>query len=151
MIRLTPRIYLCRKGLTLQPSGRKLYWSAMRRTIALTLLMVFDWMLMAPLLAPDAEAALPACCRRNGKHHCMMRGMEQTGGKDTGFTSVSEKCPCVPPSTGAVHAPTYKPAAGAQFYADIVRHPACAAQTEARFRISFLRSHQRRGPPSPLA
>jgi hypothetical protein len=140
-----------RKELTPFSSGRRLYCSTMRRSIALSLLMIFSWMLIAPLLAPDAEAALPACCRRNGKHHCMMGGMEQTGGKDTGLTSVSAKCPCVPSSTAAVHAPTYKPEAGTQFYAEIVRHPACAPQTEARFRISFLRSHQRRGPPSPLA
>ncbi len=115
------------------------------------MLMLFGWLLTAPLFAPDAEANLPACCRRNGKHHCMMQLMERYGAKDIGFTSVSEKCPSIPTSTGAVHAPTSKPEAGERFYAEVVFHPACAPQTEACSRIPFLRSHQKRGPPSPLA
>jgi hypothetical protein len=119
----------------------------MRRTIAFSLLMVFSWMLIVPLFGPDAEANLPPCCRRNGKHHCMMRRME----RQSGFTSASEKCPCVPPSTGVLHSATYKPETGEQFHAEAVRPPACAAQTEALYRLSFLRSHQKRGPPAPLA
>jgi hypothetical protein len=122
----------------------------MRRTIALALTMVFSLMLIAPIFGPDADANLPPCCRRNGKHHCMMRMMERLSGNQKGFTSVSEKCPCLPVSTCAAHSPTYKPEAGSQFYAEVVRHPSCAPQTEARYRISFLGSHQKRGPPAPL-
>jgi hypothetical protein len=44
----------------------------MRRTIALALTMIFSWMLIGPAFGPDADANLPPCCRRNGKHHCMM-------------------------------------------------------------------------------
>ena len=123
----------------------------MRRSIALSLVLVFSWLLTAPLFAPDSEARLPACCRRNGKHHCMMHLTDQPGGKGAGFTSVAEKCPCLPESTGAVHTAKYKPEAGHQFYSEVVFHPAYAPQTEARFRVSFLRSHQKRGPPFPLA
>jgi hypothetical protein len=123
----------------------------MRRSIAHSLLMIFSLLLMAPLFAPDTEASLPACCRRNGKHHCMMRGMEQSSSKEPGFTSVHEKCPCLPESTGAVHAAKFIPEAGQHFYAEVVFHPASAPQTEARSRVSFLRSHQKRGPPFLLA
>jgi hypothetical protein len=123
----------------------------MRRTIALSLLMMFSWLLIAPFLAPDAEANLPACCRRHGKHHCMMNRMERLGGNQKGFSSVSEKCPCFPAGTCAVHSATFKPEAGERFYAEVVRHPACAPQTEALFRISFLRSHPKRGPPALFA
>jgi hypothetical protein len=123
----------------------------MRRKIALSLVLMFSWMLIAPLFTPDAEASLPACCRRNGKHHCMMHMMERLGGNEKSFTSVSEKCPSFPAGTCAVHSPSFKPEAGEQFYAQIVSHPACVAQTEALSRIAFLRSHQKRGPPSPLA
>jgi hypothetical protein len=35
--------------------------------------------------------------------------MERFGGKQTGFTSASEKCPCFPASTCAVHSRAYKP------------------------------------------
>jgi hypothetical protein len=123
----------------------------MRRMIALSLMMLFSWMLIAPLFASDANANLPACCRRNGNHHCMMRMMERRSGQQKGFTSVSEKCPCFPVSTCAVHSSIFKPEAGEQFYSDVVRHPAIAPQSEALNRISSLRSHQKRGPPTPRA
>jgi hypothetical protein len=123
----------------------------MRRGIALSLMMLFSWTLIAPLFASDADANLPPCCRRNGKHHCMMRMMERHRGNQAGFASVSEKCPCFPVSTCAVYSPIFKPEAEEQFYAAIVRHPAIASQTETLYRISFLRCNQKRGPPTPLA
>jgi hypothetical protein len=122
----------------------------MRRAVAHSLLMIFGWMLIAPLFAPDADAGLPACCRRNGKHHCIMSRMGQTGGNEKGFTSVSEKCPCLPAITGAVHAAKYMPVSGQRFYAEVTFLPAYAPQTSPSFGISFLRGHQKRGPPSPL-
>jgi hypothetical protein len=122
----------------------------MRRMIALSLLMIFSWMLIAPFFAPDAEASLPPCCRRHGKHHCSMRMMGQMPSNQTGFTTVTEKCPYQTASTCAAHAPTIAAEGGRRFYAEIVRHPACVAQTESLFRISFHRSHQKRSPPTPL-
>lgn len=123
---------------------------AMRRTIALSLLTMFSWMLIAPLFGPDAEANLPPCCRRNGRHHCMMRMMGGFGANRSGFTSVSEMCPCFPASTCAVHSSTYKPETVGRFYDEVAGHPVLAAQTVALSRISFLCGHQRRSPPTPL-
>jgi hypothetical protein len=123
----------------------------MRRTIALALTALFCWTLIAPVFWPGADANLPPCCRRNGKHHCMMRMMGQLGGKGKGFTSVSEKCPCEPASTCAVYSPVFKPEAGKPFYTQVVRRPAPAPRTEVLYRIAFLRSHPKRGPPTPLA
>ena len=123
----------------------------MRRTISFLLMVLFSLTLIAPLFARDADANLPACCRRNGKHHCMMRMMEQRSGNQKGFTSVSEKCPCFPVSTCAVHSPIFKPEAKEEFYAKVARHPACAPLTETLYRISSFSSHQKRGPPTPIA
>jgi len=123
----------------------------MRRSIAISLLLLFGLMPMAPLLAPDADANLPACCRRNGKHHCSMRGMGLSGDGQRGFSSLTERCPCQPPATAAVHAPTGEPESGKQIFAAAVNHPASAAQTRALARSSFLRCHPRRGPPSLFA
>jgi hypothetical protein len=125
--------------------------SEMRRTIALALVVFFSWTLIAPVLSADADANLPACCRRNGNHHCMMRGMGQQTGTHRGFTTFAAKCPCTPAIACVVHSPTCKPDAAAAFYAKIVVYPAGTPQTEARSRISSLRSHQKRGPPTPLA
>lgn len=119
----------------------------MRRVIAISLMMLFSWTLIAPLFALDADAKLPACCRRNGKHYCMMRMMERRAGQQRGFMSVSEKCSCFPVGICAAYSPVFKPEAEGQFYADVVRHPAIALQSVAIYRISSLGSHQKRGPP----
>jgi hypothetical protein len=122
--------------------------SEMRRTIALALAVFFGWTLIAPALSSDADASLPACCRRNGKHHCMMRGMEL---EQRGFTTVAAKCPCTPAIACTFHSPTYKPEAAVAFYAKRVFQLAGTPQTEIRSQITSLRSHQKRGPPAPVA
>jgi hypothetical protein len=123
----------------------------MRRTIALTLMMINSLMLIALIFGPGADANLPPCCRRHGAHHCMMLMFNRYGDKQTGFTSVSEKCRYFPVSIGAVRSRAYKPETGKQVYTEVVRHLSCAPKHEALNRVSFLRSHQKRGPPAPLA
>jgi hypothetical protein len=122
----------------------------MRRTIALALTMIFSWMLIAPAFGPDAGANLPPCCRRNGKHHCMMR-MELLSGKRKGFTAVSEKCPCLPASTCAVQSPVFHLKTRQPFEAEVPRRPLRTTQTVALYRLCFFRGNPKRGPPSPLA
>jgi hypothetical protein len=123
----------------------------MRRAIALALVMLFSCLLIAPLLVPDDDANLPACCRRQGKHHCLMREADQALNRRLGFTSISEKCPCQPRVACVVPSERLKPGAGAGLFAEVVRHPKWAAQTEAHFRISSACGHPKRGPPTPLA
>ena len=123
----------------------------MRRAITHSLLLIFSWMLFAPFIAGNADANLPACCRRNGKHHCMMRGMERLGGKGTGLASVSERCPRLPGGTGAIQSAKFMPEAVRQFHSTVVCQPVSVARSTVSFGASFLRSHPKRGPPSPLA
>ena len=119
----------------------------MRRAIALSLMTMFSWMLVVPLFAPDANEHLPACCRRNGKHHCMMHMMERHSGEQIGFRSVEERCPCCPALTCAVHSPIFKTESGERSFADVVPLPLMAQQTEALYCISSFCSHPKRGPP----
>jgi hypothetical protein len=123
----------------------------MRRSIALALTVIFSLTLIAPVFGPGADANLPACCRRNGKHHCMMRGLGWPEGYRKGFTSVSEKCPCPPATTCAVHSQVFNLEAGKPFHALSGRHPASTPRTDALRNMTFLLSHPKRGPPSPLA
>ena len=50
----------------------------MRRAFALLLLAVIGSPMITPLLFAGARAELPACCRRDGKHHCGMGGVTGT-------------------------------------------------------------------------
>ena len=72
---------------------------------------------------------------------------EQTG---TRVTAPLEKCPFFPHKGLAVTVQSHviAPSPAGAFYADLQSHPACTAQPEARQRISFDQSSQKRGPPS---
>jgi hypothetical protein len=124
----------------------------MRRTIAVFMLLIFGSFLGAPLLATsnsNLQNDLPACCRRNGSHHCVTRMMEG----DPGSRQVSappERCPFFPHiwQLTPVQNPAIAPSPAGAFYAALQSHPACHTQSEAQRRISFDRSRQKRGPPA---
>jgi hypothetical protein len=126
----------------------------MRRTVAISLMMLFGWTLIAPMLVLDAEANHSACCCcKNGKHRCMCgrHRAGQSAGNQKGFTTVGEKCPCSTANIGTVYSPSFKLEAAKRFDAVAAFHPARSPQGEAFSRIWFLRCHPKRGPPAPLA
>lgn len=57
----------------------------MRRLLAIALVVLF-WLPAVSALLPGAQdASLPACCRRNGAHHCVMAmAMRASMARDTG-------------------------------------------------------------------
>jgi len=120
----------------------------MRRGAAIALLAVFSCLLMAPLFAADSDASLPACCRRNGKHHCAMRMAFDAWSQHRHFSTVEEKCPYAPLAAVAAHSSVFHAAPARLCFAEVVSHPAQAPQSNALRRISFSRSRQKRGPPS---
>jgi hypothetical protein len=109
-------------------------------------LALFGFPLILPAIRVDSEAKLPACCRRNGKHHCSVPDAAQR--HDASGAAVREKCSQY---SGASAIPAYSNAtllnATLAFYSSLVKHPAVHSQTEALQRISFSRSRQKRGPP----
>jgi hypothetical protein len=128
------------------PFGSKL--DQMRRVWATLLTLLFSLSLIIPAVsAADAESSLPACCRRNGTHHCSLSkgGTESSSGPAVQPT----RCSLYPSAKGL---PTGRTAAVAKaserIFAGLVAHPATRRQTEARYRISFSRTRQKRGPPS---
>src|SRR5260370_41700696 len=62
------------------------------RTIAVALVLVFASDAVCPALFANPESTLPACCRRHGKHHCMMR-MSDTIDSGVLLKAVQERCP----------------------------------------------------------
>ena len=127
----------------------------LRRLLPILLLVAFVLPLFAPLLAfgQSAESGLPACCRRNGKHHCALSMAEKShlAAHDSApqWTAPKDRCPYYPASfaSGQLHETLAAPSTQA-FYAQIVSHPTGVAQTESMRRIASERSRQKRGPPT---
>ena len=132
-----------------------------RRCIAALLLVVFGLPLFASAVSmgQDPENALPACCRRNGAHHCAM-SMGQRAAVSAGqaasatprFEAPLACCPYCPASPVASHVnvlgtPVESTAVLLQFHTQ----PAVVAQTEARWRIAREGARQKRGPPKVLS
>ena len=119
----------------------------MRRLIAITLLLLFSSPLISPLLALTATSAanLPACCRRNGAHHCMAN-MQQPDGINV--STIPQKCPSYPAAVTPIQHGDLSSHTASLIFAEIVSHPSVRTQTEARARVALDRSRQKRGPPS---
>lgn len=122
-----------------------------RRFISISLLLLLTLPLVSPLFAESmAEANVPVCCRRNGKHHCTMMTIAQkssSSGSKVNAAAVRGRCPYNPSSSAAVNLAFIADDVRQAIFAGMLSHPACHAQTEARRRISFDRSRQKRGPP----
>jgi hypothetical protein len=112
-----------------------------RRTLAISLLMLFLLPFAQPLFGASAEqATVPVCCRKNGKHHCMMASRSPQ-------RIIGQKCPfhIFPPAVSVV--PSFAPSTSASVFAGIVQHPVVTPQVGARQRVSYDRTRQKRGPP----
>jgi len=120
----------------------------MRRAITFSLLTLFSWMLIAPFLAPDAEASLPSCCRRHGKHHCMM---QRTLGAPGGPARASESCPYRQRHGGAAASRLSRPVAERQASVEVVESAAPPEPREVWRQPDSFDSHPKRGPPIPVA
>jgi hypothetical protein len=138
------------------------YNCLVQRVSAVLLLVLFNFSLMATFAPTDSESKLAECCRRAGKHHCASMGatmmqassMENAAQESSGpaVRPAAERCPYSP--RGGPSSPLGKnplPRAARTVVASLVSHPAGPAQTEARYRVSFSRVRQKRGPPSPLS
>jgi hypothetical protein len=117
------------------------------RIVTIALLLVSAADLAGPFLIQDAQSALPACCRRDGKHHCAMMDMLDA---DTGDSpkAVPSRCPSFPKHGVAARLNASAAPAPVQAVVSLVfTHPEDKAQAEALYRISYARSRQERGPP----
>jgi len=122
----------------------------MRRLLSLVLLAAFGFPLIAPALAlgQDVERTLPACCRRNGAHHCSMGAMQRT---PNSAPAVSERCSSFPqPSTSPSQLSSFALLSStrlviAQRALLVVPQPATALQI-----VTHDFALYKRGPPSHL-
>ncbi len=126
--------------------------SLVRRFISISLLLLLMLPLASPLFAAStADAEVPVCCRRDGKHHCMMAKVAKSSTGDAAkaeSVTIRERCPYNLVSPAAVNLPFVPDEIQTTIFAGTLSAPACPAPTEARSCIVLDRSHQKRGPPS---
>ena len=110
----------------------------------------------APLAYPDPESNLPACCRRDGKHHCAMMeqflAQQKAQDGETRIRVTGERCPYRSglPTSHRGHQQLAAPVVLA-FYAGVEKHPAIFVYVRVYACVAEARSNLKRGPPSLLA
>lgn len=124
----------------------------MSKLLSILLLVIFGFSPVLPLLAtgtPD-DASLPACCRRNGKHHCAMQMNASGTALEAAptFRAPQQRCPFAPQASLSVHTGFLAHTTQAATALVLMSHPASVAQTECKLRIARDRSRQKRGPPT---
>jgi hypothetical protein len=125
---------------------------ALRKLLSILLLAMFGMPFVSPLMAQSAmgDAGLPACCRRDGRRHCIpsLRQREKFSPNSAAFCSPIEKCPYCPASLAISHGDLFTVPTTQAVYAPLIAHPNGVAQTESKHRISRDRSRRKRGPPT---
>jgi hypothetical protein len=125
-----------------------IYTWAMRRMLAITLLIAFGSPLVAPLFAAtaDPEASLPACCRSHGGHHCAMLHTTFATSNGPGFQA--PPCPNYPSAFTPVRIATASLLAAPLASIEIHRNGAPSAHIRVRTAGNFAPSaNLQRGPP----
>ena len=125
------------------------YNNWVRRLLSIVLLVIFSFPLISPVLAlaGGSDANLPACCRRNGAHHCMLMRNAESNGSAVSLSAIPPRCPAFPAAVTPVKHGDLSFHAASLIFAEIVSHPSVRNQTEARARVALDRSRQKRGPP----
>jgi len=125
-----------------------------RRILSISLLLLLTLPLVSPLFASSAtDASVPACCRRVGKHHClmMMGAVARSSASDSTqakSATVQESCPYTLVASVAINLPFVPDEVRTAISASTLSAAADPIPTEVARQISLDRSHQKRGPPS---
>ena len=125
----------------------------MRRFVSISLLLLFTLPLVSPLFAASpADASVPVCCRRDGRHHCIMAmaARSSSSNAETKIASLHERCPYNLTAPVAINLSFVPDEILTTISAGSVGDSACPAETKVCLRSRFNRSHQKRGPPSLL-
>ncbi|MGA3190547.1 MAG: hypothetical protein ABSF22_25870 [Bryobacteraceae bacterium] len=120
----------------------------MRRALASLLLVLFTFPVIDLILRAETPSSLPACCRLSGKHHCSMDSARDSSSSPA-VKPISQKCLYYPATISVSGEGNVALLSGRQaIFGSSLSQAAILAQTEARRRVSFTRSRQKRGPPA---
>jgi len=119
----------------------------MRRALASLLLTVMSLPLVAAPLFVGALPSVPACCLRNGQHHCQAAG---TGSSSGSSAVVSARCPLWPvPAIASRQLKAPLPGVAVQTSSPFLSQQGLFTSHLRRFPAA-ADSIKKRGPPSLL-
>ncbi len=129
-----------------------------QRWLVLALLLAFlmPWGLQLPAASQSGDTNLPACCRRNGTHHCMMSMAQKQAmdralmGNERAFRAPMQRCPFWPSQMTLVFPgtiPATEPPRPLSLVPPGARE-ASPQQAESMRRATELRTRHTRGPPA---
>ena len=130
-------------------SARVSYNHEVRRFLAISLVVLFCFPLISPLFAltPTSDFHLPACCRRNGTHHCTMPAPDRQS-EGIQLSALRQRCPDYPKTIAPVRHEELSPVSASLLLTTIVAHPIGKPQSEFLTRFALDRSRHERGPPA---
>jgi hypothetical protein len=130
------------------------YNRPMRRLLAIFLLCALGLPMATPLFAAalDQDTGLPACCRRNGAHHCtsMMTGTSARP-EGTQVAAPHERCPAYPAATTSVRKNDASLLAASPLLSDLPQRTAETTAVAIWTAAALSRSQHERGPPPQRA
>jgi hypothetical protein len=121
----------------------------MRRGIAIILAIVFSSLLILPAFGGSPEPGLRSCCKKNGRHHCLM-GTTGSLASATSIEAVNAKCSYFSQSSLAAHVEVFTPVIDRSGHINIVRQSIVMMQMAMGYRPFQYRSNHKRGPPPSL-
>jgi hypothetical protein len=127
----------------------------MRRALSILLILFFSLGSLAATLGASEDTRLPACCRRNGAHHCAMNmgeaamSAEVAGGQT--IVRAPSTCPAFPGAAAITTSGRHALAAAPVTLPVLVAQPHSPAAARASARISQIRTRSGRAPPASLA
>lgn len=125
----------------------------MRRVLSIFFVLFFTVGPLSAAIGDSEDSRLPACCRRNGAHHCalaLQAAVTMAAAAGEAVLTAHKTCPCFPSSIATnLRAPDALAAAPASAAALLAqRHSAAAGRAAAR--QSQIRTRVSRGPPAGI-
>ncbi len=145
--------FICKTGCPLVKRDELIYSCGVRRVLSITLILLFGLPLVAPLFALGAmrESRLPACCRRAGKHQCVMGMAQQAAVSEHSPEAAAPpaQCPYFPKAVAVNAQPSFAMARSMNHFSPWPTRRIAEPQTQSQLDVLHDLSHWQRGPPPP--
>ena len=120
----------------------------MRRALSILLMLLVGAGPLSYAFSLSDELSLPACCRRNGAHHCAMDGDQSQRAAAPAATKARSRCLQYPQHSNARTTSNAAIGDSLQVVMHVEREISCTGPAANRFTSIHLRAPVLRGPPA---